>query len=283
MSVEIAKYSGFCFGVARAVKLLEKALDKGGKVYSVGEVIHNPVFNEEAKKRGLTVIDGSDLSLLDPASTVIIRSHGISKQLEERIKETGASIVDATCRDVKRIHGIIAENSGEDVLTVMIGDKDHPEVKAALSYCNGDHLVFKDLGEFTANSKLDLISQYKNVIMVAQTTHKVSDYEKCKEILKKLYTNAKIFDTICSVTENRQREVAELSKRCEVMLVVGGKNSSNTARLYEICRANCKNCYFVERPEDTPKLSAELKIGIAAGASTPNGIIEEVTNKCQMK
>jgi 4-hydroxy-3-methylbut-2-enyl diphosphate reductase len=190
--------------------------------------------------------------------------------------------VDATCRDVKKIHSIIADNTAPDGLLLVIGDKDHPEVQAAVSYSKCEYRVFKDSGDFTANSNLDLISVGKNVIMVAQTTHKVSDYEKCKEFLQKVYTNAKIFDTICSVTENRQQEAAKLSRECDVMLVVGGKSSSNTRMLYNICKANCENTYFVEEPCDVPKhLSSELNIGIAAGASTPNGLIEEVTNKCQ--
>ena len=145
----------------------------------------------------------------------------------------------------------------------------------------GKTAVFEDYGKFSAKSNINLIFGYKNVIMVAQTTHSVSDYEKCKKFLEKVYTNAKIFDTICGVTEARQKEARELSLKCDLMLVVGGKSSSNTLKLYDVCKSNCEKTYFVESAEDVVALDKELKIGIVAGASTPSGLIEEVTNKCQ--
>ena len=281
MSITVAKYAGFCFGVARAVKLLDKALESGKKTYCIGEMIHNPVFNADAKKRGLITIDENDLSCIDENSVVIIRSHGIDRQIEQKLRMLNCEVIDATCPDVKKIHKIISENTDTDSLLIMIGDKAHPEVRGSVSYSNGKYEVFKNFSEFEANLNINLISQIKNVIMVAQTTHSVSDYEKCKEFIKKVYTNAKIFDTICSVTESRQQEADRLSKICDVVYVVGGKSSSNTLKLYDICRNNCKNTYFAENADEVKAEDSELNIGIVAGASTPSGLIEEVTNKCQ--
>lgn len=281
MSVQMGKYSGFCFGVARAVKLLEKSLDSGIKTYCIGEMIHNPVFNENAKKRGLIIISEDEIDSIEEGSNVIIRSHGIRLQLENLLKDKNCNVIDATCFDVKKIHKIVYENTSEQSLLIIIGNPKHPEVIATKSYSKGHSVVFEDYSKISANLNNNLISSYKDVIMVAQTTHSVSDYEKCKKNLKKVYTNAKIFDTICNVTEVRQCEADKLSKECDAMLVVGGKTSSNTLKLYDICKVNCDETFFVETVNDIPALKNELKIGIVAGASTPNDLIEEVMNKCQ--
>lgn len=281
MSITVGKFSGFCFGVARAVKLLDKCLESGKKTYCIGEMIHNPVFNADARNRGLITISENDMGKIEDGSNVIIRSHGIRLEVENELRHKNCTIIDATCFDVKKIHNIISENTDEDTLLVMIGNPNHPEVVASLSYAKGEKIVFEDYSKISAKSNINLIFGYKNVIMVAQTTHSVSDYEKCKKILKKVYTNAKIFDTICGVTEARQREAYELSQVCDAMFVVGGKSSSNTLKLYDICKSNCERTYFVESAEDVVALDKGLKIGIVAGASTPSGLIEEVTNKCR--
>lgn len=283
MSITVGKYSGFCFGVARAVKLLDKCLDSGKKTYCIGEMIHNPVFNAEAERRGLITISEDDIDNIEDGANVIIRSHGIRLDIENKLRKRNFTVIDATCFDVKKIHKIISENTDTDTFLVMIGNPNHPEVAASLSYAKGEKIVFEDYSKFSAKSNINLISGYKNVIMVAQTTHSVSDYEKCKKIIKKVYTNAKIFDTICGVTEARQKEAHKLSLECDAMFVVGGKSSSNTLKLYDICKSNCDKTYFVESAEDVTALDKELKIGIVAGASTPSGLIEEVTNKCQNK
>lgn len=283
MSIEIAKYSGFCFGVARAVKLLDKALNDGKNVYCIGEMIHNPVFNKNACERGLKIIEESDINTLPKNSCVLIRSHGIAKDIEARLRSIGCEVIDATCPDVKKIHRIIDENTNSDTFLIMIGDEKHPEIIASVSYSRGKYLICKDFNDLYSKFNLGLISAEKDVIMVAQTTHSVSDYEISKNFIKKLYTNAEIFDTICNVTETRQREAELLSAKCDVMLVVGGKSSSNTLKLYDICKRNCEKTYFVESVEDVLCFEHELNIGIAAGASTPNGLIEEVANKCQKK
>ncbi len=281
MSITVGKYSGFCFGVARAVKLLDKSLASGKKTYCIGEMIHNPVFNAEAKKRGLITVSEDEIDNITEGSNVIIRSHGIRLEVENELSRKNCTIIDATCLDVKKIHKIISENTNPKTLLIMIGNPNHPEVIASLSYSKGDFKVFEDYSKFSAKSNINLIFGYENVIMVAQTTHSVSDYEKCKKNLKKVYTNAKIFDTICGVTEARQREAYGLSQVCDAMFVVGGKSSSNTLKLYDICKSNCDKTYFVESAEDIVALDKELKIGIVAGASTPSGLIEEVTNRCQ--
>ncbi len=283
MSVTVGKYSGFCFGVARAVRLLEKSLASGVKTYCIGQMIHNPVFNADAERRGLVTIGEDDIGSIEDGSNVIIRSHGIRLEFEEKLRKKNCTVIDATCFDVKKIHKIIAENTAERTLLIMIGNPAHPETVASLSYAKGEIAVFEDFSKFSANLNIGLIFDFENVIMVAQTTHSVSDYEKCKKFLKKVYTNAKIFDTICGVTEARQREAYELSLECDAMFVVGGKSSSNTLKLYDICKSNCARTFFVETAEDITALSKELKIGIVAGASTPSGLIEEVTNKCQNK
>ncbi len=281
MSVTVGKYSGFCFGVARAVRLLDKCLESGEKTYCIGEMIHNPVFNADAASRGLITVSENEIDSIEEGSNVIIRSHGIRLELENELKKKNCKLIDATCFDVKKIHKIISENTAADSLLIMIGDPKHPEVIASLSYAKGKAVVFEDYSKISEKSNINLIFGFKNVIMVAQTTHSVSDYEKCKKFLKKVYTNAKIFDTICGVTEARQKEAYELSLMCDAMFVVGGKSSSNTLKLYGICKSNCDKTYFVESAEDVVALDKELKIGIVAGASTPSGLIEEVTNICQ--
>ncbi len=283
MSIIVSKHSGFCFGVARAVKMLEKSLAENKTTYCIGEMIHNPVFIADAERRGLITIDENSVDTIKPGSNVIIRSHGIRKELEQKLKSKDFVIIDATCPDVKKIHKIIDENTDEKSLLIIIGNDGHPEVIASSSYCKGKFLVFTSQNEMkSAFTDFDF-SPYSSVIMVAQTTHSVSDYENCKNFLKKLYTNAKIYDTICSVTEARQQEAAKLSKEVDMMLVIGGSTSSNTKKLFDICRQNCKNTFFVETADNIPPICDGLKIGIAAGASTPNGLIEEVTNKCQKK
>ena len=301
INLTTAKNSGFCHGVKRAVELLAGEIGKNGngaKLYSIGKIIHNALFMEEAEKKGVTVV-GDDFFGFEQNSTVVIRAHGITKFHYARLCEMGAQknlkIVDATCECVKRMHEIAAQNTGEGTFALILGDKAHPEIIALESYVNGGRKVARDFGEladgFDFEGELD--ENCKKVVILAQTTHNKKDYEKCEGHIKEMCAGsgreAVFFDTICGATEKRQAEAESLSKKSDVMIVVGDQNSSNTKKLYEICEKNCANSFFVETSEQLPlnilqNLLGDLKkkgkdavqVSIAAGASTPDSIIMEV-------
>ena len=291
MKITVAKNAGFCFGVKRATDYVEGLISetKGeAKIYTLGKLIHNRIYNEELCRQGIEEISIEDtdriaaLSDTEGRKVVVIRTHGVSREVEERLQSLSAShenfeVSDQTCPYVKRIHKIAAENSGDDVLFIIIGSIDHPEVAGIMSYVKGPCHVFADSTMLQAFVDKETDSERK-VVMVAQTTQRISEWKKCQGIIKKVYTKPLIFDTICSVTENRQLEVEELSKNSDIMIVIGGRDSSNTGKLYDLCRVNCKNTQWIESADEL-KIDfnkQNLKIGIAAGASTPSRIIEEV-------
>jgi 4-hydroxy-3-methylbut-2-enyl diphosphate reductase len=214
--------------------------------------------------------------------TLVTRAHGIERELSARLENFSDScstfkVVDATCPYVTKIHKIVKENSDKDKHFFIIGGENHPEVRSIWSYVDGKGHICADSGELE-NTISGLTDLEKGVVCVAQTTQKLSEWKKCQQIIKKYCTNAKIFDTICSVTEKRQAEALELSRLCDVMLVIGGKDSSNTAKLYQICCANAKKAFWIQTKDDIPfdQIATTDKIGITAGASTPDSIIQEV-------
>ena len=288
--IKVAKNAGFCFGVRRATDTVEELISKSqrGTVFILGKLIHNEQYSEFLKENGVIELDSADLEMLrerarcGKSTQVVIRTHGIEREiqkgLEECVNDT-FKIIDSTCPYVKKIHKIAPENSGEGSVFILIGKKDHPEVLSIMSYVAGEGYVFKDCGEleeFLERNEADLAK--KSVVMAAQTTQKLTEWEKCQKIIKKYCTNAKIFDTICSVTEIRQTEAEALSRECDVMLVVGGKESSNTAKLVQVCSKHCERTYWIQTTRDIPfeNIGHENNIGITAGASTPDGIIQEV-------
>lgn len=293
--ITIAKNAGFCFGVKRATDRLAALLDAahpGARICTLGQLIHNRTYQEQMEARGVRVVDADEALALateataDRPVTVLIRAHGIEQQIEAKLRAASAAnpaftVEDCTCPYVKKVHRIAADNSGEGKLFLLIGAVEHPEVVGIMSYCRGEGRVFASADELELaicrNELGDL--HKKQVAIAAQTTQKLSEWKKSIKLLEKYCTNAIIFDTICSVTEIRQKEAAQLSAACDCMIVIGSKNSSNTAKLYDICRTNCADTRFIETAADlrqTDPVPPFIRLGITAGASTPDGIIEEV-------
>ena len=275
MSVRVAKSAGFCFGVSRAVELVEKAAQEGRKVATLGPIIHNRHVVDKFEKMGVRVIDTPEEAL--PGETVIIRSHGISRAVYERLEAQKVEIIDATCPFVKRIHTIVSRASEEGRLPIIIGTPTHPEVEGIAGWC-GDCRVFQDVSELENWVKSEKISSDLAICMVSQTTSTESLWKLCGEFAKKQFTNLKIFDTICRATEYRQSEAAELSGVCQAMVVVGDPKSSNTGRLAMICREHCDKVFLVDNAAElkAEDFSGVTDVGITAGASTPAWIIKEV-------
>ena len=275
MSVTIAQSAGFCFGVSRAVELVEKAASEGKTVVTLGPIIHNRHVVNRFHDLGIRVIE--DPSQAQPGMTVIIRSHGVARAVYEALEEQGVEILDATCPFVKRIHGIVEKAEAEGRMPIIIGTPSHPEVEGIAGWCR-ECLIFENgeqLQEWIENSR---ISEDFPVSMVCQTTSTEISWKNCVEIAKKLFTNLKIFDTICRATESRQTEAASLSAQCGAMVVVGDAKSSNTGRLAMICREHCDRVCLVDNASELqPEFFRGItKVGITAGASTPAWIIKEV-------
>ena len=292
--IEISKNAGFCFGVRRATDIVEDEISKKEKnriLCTLGKLIHNEQYNSYLKKMGVITLETDQIfEMIEKAKggthvTIIIRTHGIEKHIEEilekgKMESDNLEIIDTSCPYVKKIHKIALENSGDGQIFVLIGQKEHAEVKAIMSYVNGRGYVFSDAGELEDFLRNNNLSDFV-INMAAQTTQKLTEWEKCQKIIKKYCTNAKIFDTICSVTEKRQNEAEELSKRCEAMIVIGGKESSNTQKLYTVCKKYCEKSFWVQTAEDIEMnmLGDAKNIGITAGASTPDSLIQEVKEK----
>ena len=296
MSVTVAKNAGFCFGVKRATDNLERAIEQkreGERIYTLGNIIHNDIYNRSLAQKGVLVASIGDMRGIAETAcaaspvTVFIRAHGIPKQDEELLAELSAAneyfrYEDCTCPFVKKIHKIAVENCGKDSFFLLFGMEEHPEVVGIMSYAECEKKVFSSADELLAMIERGELSSMgeKTPIIASQTTQKMSEWKKSQKILKKLYTNALIFDTICSVTELRQSEAEELSAKSDVMIVIGGRESSNTAKLYSICKKNCADTVWIESPDELSECglnsSAYTKVGIAAGASTPSGLIQEV-------
>ncbi|MBE6575987.1 MAG: bifunctional 4-hydroxy-3-methylbut-2-enyl diphosphate reductase/30S ribosomal protein S1 [Ruminococcaceae bacterium] len=293
--IRIAKNAGFCFGVKRATDRLAALLDAakpGARICTLGQLIHNRIYQESIEAKGVTVTDAEEAAVLASGAdaehpvTVLIRAHGIECGVEEKLRRLSEEnpyfvVEDCTCPYVKKVQRIAAENSGEGRVFLLIGAEQHPEVVGIMSYVRGEGRVFPDAEALeSALCRSELGDLYKKkVAIAAQTTQKLSEWKKSIKILEKYCTNPIIFDTICSVTEIRQQEAEKLSRTCDGMVVIGSKHSSNTAKLYEICRANCADTRLVETADELREMKQFppfARLGIAAGASTPGGIIEEV-------
>lgn len=275
MQITVASSAGFCFGVNRAVNMVSGLLDAGKKVCTLGPIIHNPQTLKEFAARGVTVAQSVAEAPQD--ATLVIRSHGVGQKIYDEIAERGISFCDATCPFVTKIHEIVKKSSAEGRTVLVAGNADHPEVQGILGHCGGPSFVFRNAAELQKITSERENLKESPVCVVAQTTFSVAEWENCLEIVRKVYTNAVVFDTICNVTAIRQTEAAELSRACDAMIVIGGKESSNTAKLFNVCRANC-NAFFVEAVDELPiaALKKAERVGITAGASTPASIIKEV-------
>lgn len=279
MKIILAKSAGFCFGVNRAVTIVNNLLEEGKKVTTLGPIIHNPHMVAELAERGVEIADTpNDLSSM--GRTLVIRSHGVPQSVIDEIEQKGISYENATCPFVSKIHQIVKDNSREGKVVLIAGDENHPEVQGIVGHCEGEHYIFKnyeDLGKLL--KKLENIENI-SICVVAQTTYDVKEWKNCLKLLKKVYTNAKIFDTICSATSIRQSEAEELASISDIMVVIGGRQSSNTAKLFSVCKSNCERTYLIESAaelDDIALIDADI-IGITAGASTPARIIKEVFN-----
>ena len=277
MSIKTAESAGFCFGVSRAVEVVEKAAADGKQVVTLGPIIHNRHVVDKFADLGIQVIE--DPQQAQPGMTVIIRSHGVSRKVHESLEAKGVEIIDATCPFVKRIHGIVSKASEEGRLPVIIGTRAHPEVEGIAGWCE-DCKIFENADELLAWAEESKIPTDFPICMVSQTTSTEISWKKCVQIAKKLFTNLKIFDTICKATESRQTEAAYLSAKCQAMVVVGDAKSSNTGRLAMICREHCDRVVLVDNASELdPEFFRDVTdVGITAGASTPAWIIKEVNN-----
>ena len=273
--ITLAKSAGFCFGVNRAVNLLEKMVDDGKSVCTIGPIIHNPQVISSFEKRGVRIIEHPDEC--KSGDVIVVRTHGITKELLEEVKSVSPEFCDATCPFVLKIHKTVSENSDENTVTFIAGDKSHPEVIGIRSYCKGPSFVFnteEELDEII-KSNPDLVNNC--LILVSQTTFSIKSFEKYAKKIKNYYTNAVIFDTICNATEERQKEATQLSLKNDAMIIIGGRQSSNTAKLKAVCESNCPT-YLIETYEELNGIdfSKFKSVGVTAGASTPDSIIKEV-------
>ena len=275
MSVTIAKNAGFCFGVSRAVELVEQAAKSGKTVSTLGPIIHNRHQVGRFEQMGVSVISEPEEAI--PGSTVIIRSHGVSRAVQQRLEQMGVEIIDATCPFVKRIHGIVQKAEEEGRLPIIIGTRTHPEVTAIAGWCASCR-IFESPEELEDWAKSGEVPLDTPICMVCQTTSTEFLWKICGETAKKLFTNLKIFDTICKATEFRQNEAAKLSAECQAMVVVGDAKSSNTGRLAMICREHCGKVFLVDNADElnAGDFRGVTAVGITAGASTPAWIIKEV-------
>ena len=275
MSVTTAQSAGFCFGVSRAVELVEQAARARKRVVTLGPIIHNRHVVEKFSSMGIRVIETPEEAAL--GDTVIIRSHGVARDIYRRLEERGVEVIDATCPFVKRIHGIVSRAEEEGRLPVIIGTPTHPEVEGISGWC-GDCRVFRNVQELENWVRECEIPQDLAICMVSQTTSTEFLWKLCGEFAKKQFTNLKIFDTICKATEYRQNEAAQLSEKSQAMVVVGDPKSSNTGRLAMICREHCDRVFQVDCAADLnpADFRGVTDVGITAGASTPAWIIKEV-------
>lgn len=275
MRVILAKTAGFCFGVDRAVNMAYELANSGARAATLGQLIHNSLVTDDLAAKGVRII--SSPAEAQRGETVIIRAHGVAAEVYEELKGTGAEICDATCPFVKKIHRIVAENSGEDTEVFIAGDPNHPEVIGIKGHCKGEVNIFNSEAELDEIIKNDGKNYDKRIMAVSQTTFSQKVWKICKEKIKKYYTNAKFFDTICFATRERQDEAALISKQSDMMIIIGDRHSSNTAKLKAVCSENC-DTYLVERAAElnTINFSHCATVGVTAGASTPSAIIKEV-------
>ena len=276
--IRLAESAGFCFGVSRSVDMAETLLGESDSCASYGELIHNEDVVARLARQGLRVIKQPEE--LIPGETVLIRAHGVAREVYARLEKAGGEIVDATCPKVKAIHTIVSRAAAEGRFVIIIGMPKHPEVEGICGWC-GEHIVFDNSQELAL--WLDKNTGYweKPITVVVQTTHTRSNFTECCNVIKKRCTNAKISDTICLATFTRQEEAAKLASECDAMVVIGGRHSANSVHLAQICREHCANVQFIEGALelDLDRLKNAGIVGLTAGASTPAWIIKEVRNK----
>ena len=282
MEVITAKSAGFSFGVKRAVeKVYEVADRKNDPVYTYGPIIHNEEVVKDLEKKGVSVLETEEELKNLTEGTVIIRSHGVPRRIYDQIREQGLDYVDVTCPFVLKIHRIVERESKAGRHIVIIGNRTHPEVEGIRGWCEGPSTVIRtkeEAEEFLKNPP-------EKVCIVSQTTFNYKNFQELVEILAKKRYDRLVLNTICNATNERQAEAAEIAKTVDAMIVIGGRHSSNTQKLFEICSGECKNTYYIQTLADldSDRFQSIQCVGITAGASTPNKIIEEVSKHVRIK
>ncbi len=279
MKITLAKSAGFCFGVDRAVSMVRELAKATGAVDTLGPIIHNAQVVDELNHMGVRIVSSPQEASTD--RTLVIRSHGVPLSVYEYLDSHGVNYKDATCPFVSKIHKIVLEQSGAGKTILIAGDEHHPEVMGIVGFCKGETHTFtneEELEQITVNFPH---LKNKEVCMVAQTTFDIENWKKCLKTLKKHYTKVTFFDTICNATFQRQVDAYKLSQCSDLMLVIGGRHSSNTNKLYEICKSCLSRTYLIETADELDHISfrGDDKIGVTAGASTPASIIKEVLDR----
>ncbi len=279
MQVKMAKSAGFCFGVQRAVDTVYEQVEKGVRpIYTYGPIIHNEVVVKDLEEKGVRVLNSREELEALTEGTVIIRSHGVGKEIYERIAQKGLHCVDATCPFVKKIHRTVEKESRAGKQIVIIGNDRHPEVEGIKGWCSTPAAVLESPEQARNFEPLEAVP----LCIVSQTTFNYKKFQDLVEILDKKRYDRSVVNTICNATEERQIEARRIAGEVDAMIVIGGSHSSNTQKLFEICSKECKNTYFIQTVEDLDLgvLRSTGLIGITAGASTPKKIIEEVQTRC---
>ena len=282
MEVIVAKTAGFCFGVKRAVDKVYEQIEKGGSpIYTYGPIIHNEEVVKDLEAKGVRVLETEEELAALERGVVIIRSHGVGRHIYELLDRPGITVVDATCPFVKKIHRIVEEQNAAGRRVIIVGNEEHPEVQGIKGWGDTNTLVIESA------EKLDdfHIPEEERLCMVAQTTFNYNKFQVIVEkILKKGY-DILVLNTICNATQERQVEAKQIAASVDAMIVIGGQSSSNTRKLYEICSSECENTYFIQTLDDLDlqSVSSVRSVGVTAGASTPNYIIEEVHTNVRVK
>ena len=276
MEIRLAGSAGFCFGVKRAIDKVYEQIETGKTIYTYGPIIHNEEVVKDLAGKGVKVIESKEELQNLTQGTVVIRSHGVARDIYDLLERQGLECIDATCPFVKRIHRVVEKESLAGKHIIVVGNPDHPEVEGIVGWCKGPVTVL----ETPQEADKYIPEEGKSLCIVAQTTYNYKKFQDIVEIFEKKGYNGSVVNTICNATEERQTQSRELAKEADVMIVIGGKHSSNTRKLYEICSRECANTYFIQTLDDLhlelPK--AVRLVGITAGASTPNKLIEEVQN-----
>ncbi|MFQ7490202.1 MAG: 4-hydroxy-3-methylbut-2-enyl diphosphate reductase [Lachnospiraceae bacterium] len=280
MEVVLAKSSGFCFGVKRAVDRVYEQLAENKKIYTYGPIVHNDDVVADLEEKGVKVLNTKEELTELTEGSVVIRAHGVPKEIYEIMEQKNIECIDATCPFVKRIHKIVEKESAEGRRIIVIGNAKHPEVEGIRGWCKTPATVIESREEaLQFNGSKD-----DKYCVVSQTTFNYNKFQELVEIFQKKGYDIIVANTICSATEERQKEASELAAKADVMIVIGGTHSSNTRKLYELCKSECENTYYIQTLADLQlelPNSVEL-VGITAGASTPNKIIEEVQNNVRI-
>ncbi len=282
MEVIVAKTAGFCFGVKRAVEQVYEQIEKAEKpVYTYGPIIHNEYVVQDLEAKGVQVLNTEEELNALTDGIVVIRSHGVGKHIYDLLKDHQITVVDATCPFVKKIHKIVKEQNEAGRRVIIVGNPDHPAVQGIRGWGNETTLVLENAEEIENLP----VEKTEKLCIVAQTTFNYKKFQDLVEIFEKKGYDILVLNTICNATQERQVEARRIASEVEAMIVIGGRHSSNTQKLYEICQKECKNTYFIQSLGDfNPEcVNSVRSVGITAGASTPNQIIEEVHTNVRIK